>query len=160
MRGFSIQSRLAASPDSVWADVITPDGINYELGPWLKMTMPKQLVDATLDTVTIGEPLGRSWILLFGLLPVDYDALQLTEVRERGFSESSSMLSQRVWRHERDVVPDDGGCVVSDRVGWVPRFPGAGVIVAAVAPVLFRHRHARLRARWGGALLNAGRIEL
>ena len=50
----------------------------------------------------LGERLFRSWILLFGVLPIDYDDITLVSIEPgRGFHERSSMLSMRVWEHER-----------------------------------------------------------
>ncbi len=87
-------SVVAAPADVVWGGAVTEEGINYELRPILRMTMPRRLRGEAIDTVPVGEPLGRAWILLFGLLPVDYDDLTLAE-RGPGlrFLESSSMLT-------------------------------------------------------------------
>jgi hypothetical protein len=74
--------------------VITPEGINDELGHWLKMTVPGGSFD--LNEVELGRPIGRSWVLLLGLIPVDYDDITLVELDQgRGFLERSRMLFQR-----------------------------------------------------------------
>jgi hypothetical protein len=97
--------------------------------------------------------LGRSWILLFGVLPVDYDDLGLERIDPgRGFLERSTMLSQRLWEHERTIEPlADGGCTVSDRVAWEPRLPLPGRLLRPLFGAFFRHRHRRLRRHFGGA---------
>ncbi len=60
-------STLPAAAEDVWARAVTPEGINDELRPLLRMTMPRSLRGKTISEVPLGEPLGRSWILLFGL---------------------------------------------------------------------------------------------
>ena len=99
-------------------------------------------------------PLGRSWILLGGLLPVDYDDLCLAELEPgRRFLERSSTLAFRVWQHERVVEPEGAGsCRVTDALGFELRaaiawIPGAERLAAAIVGALFRHRHRRLARR-------------
>ncbi|MCB9549955.1 MAG: hypothetical protein H6706_29455 [Myxococcales bacterium] len=150
MEGFVIRSRLLAAAPTVWARVTTPAGINAELGPWLRMTTPAPLRGATLDDLPLGEPLGRAWLLLFGVLPVEWDALRLESRATWAFQEDSTMLTLRRWRHGRTVEADGDGCVVTDRLAWTPRLPGVGVFARRLAPALFRHRHRRLRATFGG----------
>ncbi len=89
-------------------------------------------------------------MLLFGVLPFDYDDLTLVSVEPgRGFHERSSMLSMRVWEHKRTIEPaGEMACVVRDRLGFEPRLPlPLGFVVRA----LFRHRHRRLARRFGTA---------
>lgn len=148
---FQIRSALATGADEVWAHVTTPAGINGELAPWLRMTIPREMRGRTLRDVKVGQPLGRSWLLLFGVVPIEYDDIALDGLDALGFSEASTMLTQRRWRHDRRIEPTPTGCAVSDRVAWVPRFPGAGLLPRFIVPVLFRHRHAQLRRRFGAA---------
>jgi len=113
--------------------------------------IPTPIKAMTVVTL-LGERIGRSWILLFGLVPFDYDDLTLVRLEPgRGFLERSTMLSQRLWEHERTIAPDGrGGCRIADRVCWQPRlgFP-ARPLRPAIA-WFFRHRHKRLRRRFGG----------
>jgi ligand-binding SRPBCC domain-containing protein len=150
MQGFQIQSELATPADTVWASITSPAGINYELMPLMRMTMPEGLGGATLDDVPLRNLLGRSWILLGGLIPVEYDDLTITE-RGPGhrFFEQSRMLTQKQWWHERFVEPLPGGCRVVDRLHWQGRVAPFGRLYAAIVPRLFRHRHQRLRTRFG-----------
>ena len=126
----------------------TPEGVNHELGPWLRMTAPRHL--RSLDGVTLGERLCRSWVLLFGVIPVDYDDLTLVRLEPgRGFLERSPMLSQRLWEHERTLEPADGGTRVTDRVRLEPRLRVLGRLSLVVATAVFRHRHRRLLRYFG-----------
>jgi hypothetical protein len=148
----SVASRLDARPDRVWDRVITPAGINDEMRPWLRMTTPRGLDRLDPGSIELGKPIGRSWILLFGLLPFDYDEITLVRLEEgRGFLERSSMLSQRTWEHERTLEPvGEGGCLITDRVRWRPRLGLPGAPLRPLFRWFFRHRHRRLRRRFGG----------
>ena len=66
----------------------------------MRMTVPRRLRGKTIDDVEPGEGLGRSWLLLFGLIPFDYDDLGLAELGPgHRFLERSTMLTAH--RHRR-----------------------------------------------------------
>lgn len=141
-------TELPASPQAVWARVTTAEGVNHELGPWVRMTMPRAARGLTLEDLPLGRPIGRSWVLLLGVVPFDYDRITLVE-RGPGlrFLERSPMGSMRFWQHERVVEgrgPD--ACAVTDRLTFAPRVPGSGRLVRGIVERLFAHRHRRLRA--------------
>lgn len=60
MRSFEIGTDLAAPPDAVWQRVTTPQGINDELPPLMRMTMPRALRGVTIGDVAMGQRLCRS----------------------------------------------------------------------------------------------------
>lgn len=143
------QSIVGAPAEQVWARVVTPEGINDELRPWMTMSMPRGAEELTVDNVPVGTPLGRAWLRLFGVVPFDYDRLTIAELQPgRGFREESTMLSMRHWRHERLVTPEgDGKTLVRDRITFQLR---AGLrlatpVVATGLRALFGHRHRRLQ---------------
>jgi ligand-binding SRPBCC domain-containing protein len=142
------QSTIDAPADQVWARVVTPEGINDELRPWMTMSMPRGAKDLTVDTVPVGTPIGRCWMRLFGVLPFDYDNLCITELQPLGFREDSTMLMVRQWRHERTVASvDSAKSSVHDRLTFELRSPLRPItpIYAAVVRALFGHRHRRLQ---------------
>lgn len=147
-----VSSRLDATPDAVWRRVTTFAGVNAELMPIMRMTAPRGVRSLDAAEVVPGRRLGRSWLLLFGLIPFDYDDVTLIEVEpERRFLERSPMLSQRVWEHERTLEPAGaGGCVLTDRLRFEPRLPVPGAVLVPLIRAVFRHRHRRLRAHFGG----------
>jgi ligand-binding SRPBCC domain-containing protein len=150
MRMVEQESTLAASADVVWAHVSTFDGVNDELRPIMRMTAPAHIRGLEPEDVVLGERLFRSWVLLFGVLPIDYDDLTLIAIEPgRGFQERSKMLSMRVWEHDRTLEPNGAGCVVRDRLGFEPRMPGMGPLLERIVRALFRHRHRKLRRRFG-----------
>lgn len=152
------RSVLDASAENVWARVSTARGINDELSPFLRMTAPRELREGGLARVRVGERVCRSWVLLFGLLPVDYDDITLERLDPpRGFLERSTMLTQREWQHERTIEPAEDraeGCVLTDRVSYDPRLPIPDAVLRRLYAAIFRHRHRRLRRRFGGRALS------
>lgn len=144
--GFGVVSVVPASAAEVWARVSTMQGVNAELAPLVRMTHPPGMDRLDPARIRLGERLFRSWILLFGVLPIDYDDLTLVRLEPgRGFLEDSPFLSQRRWVHERTLDAVPGGCRVTDRVSFEPRLPVGGRILQAVFHAVFRHRHRRLR---------------
>lgn len=150
MASFTVELRsaLRASVDDVWAHASTMDGVNHELGPWVRMTVPRAARGKTIaDAAADGEAF-TSVLLLFGALPFDVHHLRLERAHERGFDEESWSWLQRRWRHERRVEETDGGCVVIDRLTVAPRLAPA-FLVEPVVRFIFASRHRRLRARFG-----------
>lgn len=143
------RSVVAAPVEQVWARVVTPEGINGELRPWMSMSMPRGAESLSVDTVPVGQPVGRCWLKLFGIIPFDYDHLTIAELWPgRGFHEESTMGSMRLWRHERTLEPaGEGKTVVHDRLTFElrvllrPLTPLIGPSIGA----LFGHRQRRLQ---------------
>lgn len=139
-------SELGAGTEVVWERAIDPAGINDELMPLMRMTVPPGAEDFGLDLPDPG-PVGRSWVLLFGFLPFDYDDIELVRIDPgRGFLERSRMLSMRLWEHERTLEPlGEGRCQITDRVAFEPRLPLPGALFRPLILAIFRHRHRRLQ---------------
>jgi len=69
-----------------------------------------------------GKPLFRSWILLFGIIPIDRSDLTLLRLEDgRGFVEQSPMLSMSLWRHVRTLEADGETNAVTDELTFRPR---------------------------------------
>jgi hypothetical protein len=139
-------SQLSAPAAAVWDRVVTPEGINDEFWPWLTMSMPKDADRLSIDTLEAGRPLGRAWLRLFGVLPVDYDDLTIAELEPgRRFLEQSRLFSAPQWQHERVVEPMAAeSCTVTDRLTFTPR-RGFGLLGPRIVGLIFRYRHWRLR---------------
>src|SRR5262245_52275731 len=91
------------------------------------MTFPPAMSRLTPEAFPVGRPAFRGWVLLFGLVPVEFDDITLVELEPgRGFSEVSRMFNVREWRHRRTVTPAGEGCVVRDEVALLPRCRWAG----------------------------------
>lgn len=152
---FRKKSIVAAPPAEIWRVVTSPEGINFELMPVMRMTVPAQLKGKAIHEMPLRVHIGRSWFFLLGLLPIDYDDITIAELENgRRFLERSTMMSMSFWEHERTLVECDGGTEVSDRItfqmrpplGWVP---GAHWVIGTLLGWLFEHRHRRL-SRWFG----------
>ncbi|MCP5060021.1 MAG: hypothetical protein GY937_25240 [bacterium] len=151
MGEFSVSSGLSASPELVWGQAISPEGVNREFRPLLRMTFPSGIRELTASWEP-GKRLFRSWLLLGGLLPVEYDDVSFVAVEPgRRFLERSSMLSQRVWEHERVIEPVPHGCRVTDRIRFVPRLAWLGRLYAPMFRAVFWLRHRNLRRMFGEA---------
>jgi ligand-binding SRPBCC domain-containing protein len=153
MRGPIVtRSRLDAAPEAVWERATSFAGINDEFGGLFRMTAPRAVREAGLGAVTVGERICRSWVLLFGVVPIDYDDITLVELDPpHGFLERSTMLSMRDWEHRRTIEPDGAGCVLTDEIRYEPRVPVSDVLVRPVYALIFRIRHRRLRRHFGSA---------
>jgi ligand-binding SRPBCC domain-containing protein len=148
------KATVDAPTETVWERVVTPEGINDELRPWMTMSMPRGKESLTVDDIPVGTPVGRCWMRLFGVLPFDYDNLMIAELWPgRGFHEESTMLSMRRWRHERTLESDgDDSTVVRDRLTFELRGPLRLLtpIIAAGIGALFTHRQRRLQRHFRG----------
>ncbi len=150
---FRKTSTVSAPPSEIWPVVTSPAGINHELMPVMRMTVPAQLRGKAIDEMPLKEKIGRSWFFLLGFIPIDFDDITIAEREDgRRFLERSTMMSMSAWEHERTLVPCDGGSEVTDRVtfqlrpplAWVP---GAHAVLGMLLRWLFGHRHRRL-AGW------------
>jgi hypothetical protein len=143
------ESALAAAPDAVWRRATSVAGIADEMSPLMRMTFPRGMQALPADGVVPGQKLCRSWLLLLRVLPVDWSDLTLVELEPgRRFLERSPMLSMAFWQHERIVAPSAQGARVVDNLTFRPRLLPRVLARASVA-LFFRHRHARLRRRFG-----------
>ena len=146
-----LESRLAASTETVWEWITSVRGISAEMWPYFRMTAPPEVRSLIDVSVQPGKRLFRSRVFLFGFLPIDYSDLTLLELTpSEGFVEQSPMGSMNLWRHERRIRPDpDGrGVILTDHLTFEPRW--ARGIVAWFIRRVFRHRHAVLRRELDG----------
>ena len=148
-------SLLPADAADVWERCTTAAGINDELWPLCRMTVPPGGLDLDVGRLEPPVRLGRSWILVGGVLPVDYDDLCIEELAPGRFLEHSRTSTLDPWIHERNVTEAGSNrCLVRDCLRLevrapLGRLPGAGSVAAAVVGSLFTHRHRRLRRHWG-----------
>ena len=139
----------------MWAAVATFEGINDEFRPLFRMTAPARVRREGLAAVEVGRRVCRLWVLLSGVLPVDYDDITLMRIKPpNGFLERSAMLSQRAWEHERTLEAVGVHCRLTDRVRYEPRLPLPDAVLHSLYRFVFRHRHRRLR--FGGHAVERG----
>jgi ligand-binding SRPBCC domain-containing protein len=146
----SFASRLEAPAAEVWAHASSMGGVNAELMPLMRMSVPSHVVDLDIGQAPIGGTAFKSWMLAFGFLPVDRHFLGFEKIVPGvGFDERSSSWTQKLWIHRRRVEPDGNGSRITDDLEFEPRVPGMGLLLEPVIRALFRHRHRRLRERFG-----------
>ncbi|WP_420880283.1 hypothetical protein [Rhodococcus sp. (in: high G+C Gram-positive bacteria)] len=145
------ESVVGASAERVWTRVVTPEGINDEMRPWMTMSMPRRLGPVTIDSVPVGIELGRAWLRLFGIVPFEYDALTIAEIEPgHRFHEKSTMLTMRRWEHERTLTPVGADrTAVHDRLTFEPRLAALTPVLTAIVRSFFAHRHRRLQRHFG-----------
>lgn len=140
--------------DAVWQRITSQDGINDEMGPYLKMTMPRSFRGNSIADVTPGTRIGRSGLLLFGIIPVGFDDITIARIEPgRMFREESRMTGMRIWVHHRTLEPTNGTAgeqtIVTDEITVAPRallglIPGSSALVRTILGRFFAHRHRRL----------------
>jgi len=147
-RSFEIRSDLAIEAHEFWSKA-SLTSVNWELAPIVRMTAPPAWQSRPLATWEIGTELFKSWILLFGFLPIDRHAFRLREVSPGlGFREGSSSSVNREWLHDREIHARESGCTVIDRVSVVSRAPGITSLLMPIYRLVFWHRHRRLRRKY------------
>ncbi|MFC7450911.1 hypothetical protein [Rhodococcus daqingensis] len=151
-RAFERTSVVEAPREAVWARIVTPQGINDEMMPVMRMAMPRGVRGLTVDTVPVGRRIGRCRLFLFGVVPFDHDDLLIAELEPgHRFHERSTMASMRVWEHERTLTAEAGRrTLVRDRVRFEPRrplvaVPGLPWLLERGLALFFAHRHRKLQ---------------
>lgn len=153
-------SDLAAPAEPIWEWITSLRGINAELHPLMRMTAPAHVSSLSDAGLVVGRPLFRTWVLLFGVLPVDSYRVTLVEIDAgRGFAEESRLLTMSRWRHERRLSPLArpwraqpalaGSTRLTDTLTFEPRL--AAPAVRMLIDALFRHRHRVLLRTFGQA---------
>ncbi|MCG8393714.1 MAG: hypothetical protein MI745_11590 [Pseudomonadales bacterium] len=140
-------STLPVDSQTLWRAITSMAEINAEMQPWLTMGVPKGMAGLEDVDLVPGQPLFRSPLKLFGVLPVGHSDLTLLSLTPgEGFVEASPMTGMRLWRHERRLATSGQGCTLHDTLVFEPRFlPRA---TGALVTLFFRHRHRRLRHRY------------
>ncbi|MDO9453226.1 MAG: hypothetical protein Q7J29_10260 [Stagnimonas sp.] len=156
------ESELQASAEEVWTWMTSIHGISLEMSPYLRMTVPQGFLTLADAKFQPGRRLFRSWLKLFGVLPIDYSDLTLLTLDPGvGFIEQSPMGSMRLWRHERRIESKPGEparVMLIDQLTFSPRL--ARPLVAWLVRYFFAHRHRVLRRTFStgdGTGPNSGR---
>lgn len=149
---FRLESKLHASTERVWEWITSIKGISAEMWPFFRMTVPRGLTSLNDVDVELGVRMFRSYVFLFGVLPIDYSDMTLLELNTgEGFVEQSPMGSIKLWRHERRIEPcpsDSNAVLLVDQLTFQPRM--ASRLVGWFIRCVFVHRHEVLKANFGG----------
>ena len=146
---FEISSELNATPSLLWDAAVTPANINREFRPVLRMTFPKGTRRIT-EPLVINQTKFRSWLLLFGVLPIEYDDLAFSRVIEgQMFHERSSMFFARTWEHIRRITPEECGSRLTDTIRFEPKVRILGTVQLKLFKLVFKIRHMNLLKTYG-----------
>ena len=148
---FRFESKLYASTRRVWEWITSVKGISAEMWPFFRMTVPGGIVSLNDVDIKPGVRMFRSYVFLFGILPIDYSDMTLLELKNgEGFIEQSPMGSMKLWRHERHIMPclsDSHAVLLVDQLTFRPRL--AHRLVKWFIHCVFTHRHKVIRANFG-----------
>lgn len=137
-------THLSCSADEAWEQVLTPRLLHHIASPLLRFLPHKE----TPFPVHWEEGEYRAWMLLFGFVPIGWQAIvislpeaegQMRFVRDNGFG---PLISR--WDHWIEISPENDGTRYVDRVTI-----DAGILtplVSTFARVFYAHRQARWRA--------------
>ena len=147
------ESKLRAPAGRVWEWITSVEGISAEMWPFLRMTTPKGIRSLRDLQIRPGAPMFRSYVFLFGILPIDYSDMTLAELSAgQGFIEQSPMGSMKLWRHQRRIVPcpaDPSAVLLVDQLTISPRM--ARRFVGWFIRRVFTHRHEVIKRNLGSA---------
>jgi len=147
---FELSSTLDCSKETIQR-TLTMEGVNAELGPLVRMTAPPAWQNVPIPEWPEKEPLFKSWILLFGLVPIDRHSFYFDSVDAGGFSEASSSWMNRLWRHTRQIDSVESGVRVKDAVEFELRLPFLGRLLLPIYKAVLQRRHRYLRRMHGGS---------
>lgn len=146
------ESKLRAPTERVWEWITSVEGISAEMRPFFRMTTPKQMQSLADVRVQSGTRMFRSYVFLFGFLPIDYSDMTLVQLNPGvGFVEQSPMGSMKLWRHERYIASCDSepeAVLLVDQLTFQPRM--ASGLVGWFIRRVFTHRHKVLREKLNG----------
>lgn len=150
MHSFTLSGNLPITAEEFLGS-LTMSGVNRELGPLIKMTVPLGWLNRSILDYPTGQHLFHSWILLFGLLPIDrhsffLESIDSSEGFVEGFTERSSSIVNSQWLHERKVMATASGCCVSDTIEFQCRIPLVGYWLKPVYRGVFTLRQRKLHS--------------
>jgi hypothetical protein len=147
---FTFSSDLRVSADIILAS-LNMRGVNAELRPLVRMTAPRDWASRSILECPSGQTLFQSWILLFGILPIDRHTFYLESIDPAtGFAENSSSTINAIWRHRRMITPLSTGCRLTDTVEYRSRLPLLGGFFKPAYRLVFFIRHRYLRKKYSG----------
>ena len=113
------------------------------------MTASVEWKDRSLTEAPVNEKLFNSIVLLFGFIPIDIHHLSFKQILENGFRETSSSVLMKHWNHNRRIESFEQGCLLTDEIIFSTRVPFLDVVMRPIYFIVFKHRHARLKRKFG-----------
>jgi len=151
MQSFKNVIKLNAKKNQIIKSQINFKGVNYELKPIVYMTTPKEWENRSLIEAPVNKNILSSVILLFGLIPIDIHHLCFAQIFENGFRETSSSILMKHWNHNRKIDSCEQGSILIDEISFKTRLPFLDFILKPIYDYIFKHRHKRLKTKFGSA---------
>ena len=148
MPSFEMKTQLTVSANELAHDTLNMSGINYELGPLLKMSAPDKWQSRPITDWPTNQSLFISTILLLGLIPIDRHYFNFKKIDSFGFNENSKSLMNTLWSHERLIKSNGTGSVITDVIIYKSKLVILGNLIMPIYKAIFKHRHNRLRAKY------------
>lgn len=138
-----VRSSLAIEPGRLWNQIVTLDGVNLEMAPWLAL---RSRDDVDLRDGRAGQVLA---LQLFGpgRVPLGPYLLRFTTFDDgRRFVEETKSPLFALWTHERNLEPTpSGGTLITDSLSWTRTSRLLNRPLTAGVRRFFEHRHRVLR---------------
>ena len=148
MPSFEMKTQLTVSANELAHDSLNMSGVNYELGPLLKMSAPDKWQSKPITDWPTNQSLFISTILLLGLIPIDRHYFNFKKIDSFGFNENSKSLMNTLWSHERLIKSNGTGSVITDVIIYKSKLVILGNLIMPIYKAIFKHRHNRLRAKY------------
>lgn len=148
MPRIEITTSLPVSPRLLASDLLTMQGVNFELSPILKMTCPQNWAAKPISQWPENCELFTSKILMCGFFPVDLHRFKFQSVHCMGFKESSRSLFNSHWSHERTILKTNSGAEVKDVILYENKLGILGYLFMPLYKSVFSHRHKRLKHKY------------
>jgi hypothetical protein len=118
----------------------------------IRMTAPPERLGKAIYELPYGKVLFSSWILLFGIRPIDRHTFFIKSIgHQLGFAEASIFFTSKRWQHQRDINRNGASCLVTDIVEFQCRLPVLAYDLAPAYRFIFKHRHQALGSYYGGS---------
>ena len=147
MTHLKFESQVNASLEQVWQSITSLEGLTAEMMPFMRLTAPKGF--KTLSDIYPRKNNFKSYVLLFGIIPIDTTDLNLKSlILHNGFVEESNMASMKYWRHKRSLKGVSAYQVlIIDELTFEPcRFANISIFIIKK---FFVHRHKKLKTIFG-----------
>lgn len=148
MPSFTISSLVKKEIQEVSSELLTMKGVNYELMPLIRMSMPPDHLSKSIVKWPVGSVIFTSTVFLFGIIPVDKHKFRLVKTDQFGIEERSTALSNLEWNHLRQITHTNEHTEISDVVEFKPILQISGYFMLPIYKSIFKHRHKRIMKKY------------
>lgn len=148
MPRFELETYLPVCPTDLISFTFNMAGVNYELGPLLKMSAPDMWESKALNLWPTNQDLFSSNILLLNTIPIDRHTFFFHSIDSFRFNEQSKSILNKSWSHERKIEHKGSGSVIKDTIIFKSRLSVLGFLFTPIYKAVLKHRHNRLKTKY------------